>query len=220
VLLEGVRQAQNLLNTLVIDEYPTVVEERLAKIKIPISMDRSMQQSVLASQLFDAEQVKLYKKIKDPNRPAFTFPRLYGISSERKCNLTVTRFLNHCERFAGKDLANGRKIVNNSLFVTPWRKNGEHIQFELHANAFMVSNKPLAPAMLRHDDTDLPNIFPLKETISMPTTNIYDPKCFYRKYSRTKNTFGSVSNRFVYHFSDQTDYQFQSSTYSVRKLRP
>ena len=187
VLLDGVKQAQNLLNTLVFNEYPASMEERLAKLQIPVSLDRSMQQSVLSSHLFDAEQVKLEHKIKDLNRPAFNFPRLYGISPSRKCNLLVTRFLNHCEKVAGRDTVKTRKIINNAFFVTPIVKNGELIQFELHADTFMVSNKPLTPALRRHDDADLPNIFPLKDTVSIPMTNIYDPKCLYREYIVIEN---------------------------------
>lgn len=83
VLLEGVRQAQVLLNTVVYDELPLKVEERVDKTKIPTQLDRSMQQSVLAALVFDAEQVKT-GLVKDPERPAFKFPRVYGISSERK----------------------------------------------------------------------------------------------------------------------------------------
>lgn len=83
VLVEGVRQAQVLLNTVVYDELPLKLEERLDRAKIPTQLDRSMQQSVLAALVFDAEQVKR-PIVKDPERPAFKLPREYGISNERR----------------------------------------------------------------------------------------------------------------------------------------
>lgn len=84
VLLEGVPQAQVLLNTLKFDGYPERMEDFIHKSVIPAGIDRNLQQSILNSCVYDAEQLKLGYKIKDPNRPAYNFPRVYGITDARK----------------------------------------------------------------------------------------------------------------------------------------
>lgn len=79
----GVQQAQSLLRTIVIDGMPDKVEKQFKSINLPSDLERSMQQSVLVSHLLDAEQEKC-AKIKDPLRPMFVFPRVYGITEARK----------------------------------------------------------------------------------------------------------------------------------------
>lgn len=83
VLLEGVTQAQVLLNTIVFDEFPDKIADAFENLKLPSDIERSMQQSVLVSHLLDAEQKKL-AKMKDPERPMWNYPRAYGISDTRK----------------------------------------------------------------------------------------------------------------------------------------
>jgi large subunit ribosomal protein L37 len=83
VLVEGVTQAQALLNTLVFDELPEKLEDKFSKLKLPADIERSMQQSVLVSHLLDAEQQKT-AKIVNPLRPMRPFPRNYGITEARK----------------------------------------------------------------------------------------------------------------------------------------
>lgn len=83
VLLEGVPQAQVLLKTIVFDEFPDKIADAFENVKLPSDIERSMQQSVLVSHLLDAEQQKL-AKLKDPLRPMWNYPRVYGISDSRK----------------------------------------------------------------------------------------------------------------------------------------
>lgn len=83
VLVEGVNQAKVLIKTLVFDELPEKIEDAFDKLKLPVDIERSMQQSVLVSHLLDAEQKKT-AKIKIPERPAFILPRNYGITDPRK----------------------------------------------------------------------------------------------------------------------------------------
>lgn len=83
VLLEGIPQAQVLLNTLEISGFPKPIFEAVSKSQISSSIDKGVQDAILAASLFDAEQVKLPKqKLKD--RPTINLPREYGISSARK----------------------------------------------------------------------------------------------------------------------------------------
>lgn len=176
VLLEGVRQAQILLNTVVYDELPLKLEERLEKIKIPAQLDRSMQQSVLAALVYDAEQVKT-EIVKVPERPAFKLPRNYGISNERKNRLLLSKLLTHCERFVGKSVCTTRKIVANVRFMVPITKDLDRLQFNIKADTFLISSSPIKPldnSVYRPQDLTIPDIFPLKETVTIPTTNFYE----------------------------------------------
>ncbi|KAL1375215.1 hypothetical protein pipiens_017626 [Culex pipiens pipiens] len=154
VLLEGVRQAQVLVNTVVYDELPLKVEERLEKTKIPTALDRSMQQSVLAALVFDAEQVKT-AVVKDPERPAYKLPRNYGISDERRNRLLLSKLLLHCERFTGPSVASSRKILSNVRFVVPLAKDLDRCR---------VPAPGPTPA----------GSVPLRETVTIPTSNHYE----------------------------------------------
>ncbi|XP_058839460.1 large ribosomal subunit protein mL37-like [Topomyia yanbarensis] len=177
VLLEGVKQAQVLLNTVVYDELPLKLEERLEITKIPTQLDRSMQQSVLAALVFDAEQVKT-AIVKDPERPAFRLPRNYGISDERRNQLLLSKLLIHCERFAGKSVTSMRKVISNTSFVVPINRNHhERIQISLKADTFITSSVPIKPldsSVYRPQDLHLPDLFPVKETVTIPITNFYE----------------------------------------------
>lgn len=92
-LLLGLLQAQVLLNTLKIQGFPEKVEDQLKSLKIPTSVEKAMQQNVMNVCLFDAEQVKLGHKIKDPERPAFNFPRMYGMTDLRRKYVTKIIFV-------------------------------------------------------------------------------------------------------------------------------
>lgn len=84
VLLEGVPQAQVLLNALKFQSYPEKLQEFIHKTAVPSTVEKNLQQSVLNACVFDAEQQKLGYKIKDLERPAYNFPRIYGITDLRK----------------------------------------------------------------------------------------------------------------------------------------
>jgi large subunit ribosomal protein L37 len=96
--------------------------------------------------------------------------------------LLATRLLNHCERFYGRTRAVDRKIVNNAFFVAPFERDGEKIQLELTAETFMTSRKPIAPfKVTTATDLQLPNIFPLKHTVSIPKVHFYKEQNAYRE---------------------------------------
>lgn len=79
VLLEGLTQAKILTNTIQIkDGLPE-------KIELPTfssEFNRRIKKVILGSFVFDAQQVKL-PKVKDTARPAWNFPRSYGITQNR-----------------------------------------------------------------------------------------------------------------------------------------
>lgn len=49
----------------------------------PEHVNTNVQSAIMTSHVFDAQQEKL-AKIKDPKRPAFNFPRVYGITDFRR----------------------------------------------------------------------------------------------------------------------------------------
>lgn len=97
--------------------------------------------------------------------------------------LLSTRFLNHCERFQGHIRSQDRKRVNDAFFIAPFKSLDEHVQLEVTAETFMTSRKPIQPfnIKLSSEDDVLPDIFPIKPTISIPQFNFYNETCVYRK---------------------------------------
>lgn len=66
-------------------------------------------------------------------------------------------------------------------FVVPVQHNGDQIQFKVHADTFITAKRAIQPAATdAHQSLELPDIFPLKPTISMPQSNIYQLKDHYR----------------------------------------
>lgn len=83
VLLEGISQAQVLTKTIIAeDKLPQKIEE-LAAIPAPKAIHENVKKAILSANVFDCEQKKL-SKIKDPERPAYNFPRILGISDKRR----------------------------------------------------------------------------------------------------------------------------------------
>ena len=83
VLLEGISQAQVLTKTIIAeDKLPSKIEE-LANIPAPKGIHENVKKAILSANVFDCEQKKL-PKIKDPNRPAYNFPRILGITDRRR----------------------------------------------------------------------------------------------------------------------------------------
>lgn len=80
VLLESLAQAKVITNTVEVKEGLPQSIDLNQSIK---GINRRVKDIILSSHLFDAEQKKL-PKIKDPLRPAFNFPRVYGITQEKK----------------------------------------------------------------------------------------------------------------------------------------
>lgn len=98
--------------------------------------------------------------------------------------LLATRLINHCERFAGRSVTSTRKIINDAYFVAPFEKDGDLIQMEMQAETFITSKKPLGSQKVnfKSEEVELPNLFPLKHTVSIPQCNIYEKKNVYRKH--------------------------------------
>lgn len=79
ILLEGLQQAKALTKTVQLKEG---LPESVCLNDLSKEINRYCKKIILNSHIFDAEQKKL-PKIKDPERPAFNLPRVYGITQER-----------------------------------------------------------------------------------------------------------------------------------------
>jgi large subunit ribosomal protein L37 len=180
VLLEGVAQAQVLLKTMVVNELPAAMEEAFAKQTVPVQVDKAVQESVMAACVYDAEQKMLARK-KIPERPAYVLPRDYGISDDRKNRLLTAKLLTHCERLAGHALNTSRKVMSDAFFVVNLEKEGDLIQFEVKADTMIAAKAPIAK-LSKLGDAELPNLFPIKHTISIPVENIYRQRRVFRKF--------------------------------------
>lgn len=192
VLLEGVLQTQHLTKSLVMDDLPKSLENSLKNLTIPSAVDKSIQNSILSSHVFDAEQEKL-PAVKDPERPRFVFPRTYGITYPRRNRLLISKLIFESEKLAGKSVNSQRKIVNNADFMFTMNKNGKKIQFDLGVETFITSKKAIG-AIKEKLDGDIQELFPIHETISIPQTNIYLEKDYYREFwqIRLNNHFHNI----------------------------
>jgi len=179
VLVQGIPQAQVLLKTLAFDKLPDSIMEMFANQKLPTDIERSMHQSVLVSHLLDAEQKKT-AKIVNPLRPMRPYPRNYGITEQRKNLLLSHRLMTHCERFQGQIKAADRKIVNDAFFIVPFERNQKNVQFEITAETLMTSRKPINSFKAQSGGQgELPDIFPVAETASIPRAHFYNQQSVY-----------------------------------------
>lgn len=82
--------------------------------------------------------------------------------------------------------------MNDVLFVLPIEKDGDLLQLEITADTFLTSKKPIAAVSTTgFVDDVLPDLFPLKYTISMKKENIYQLRDIYREYD-----FASLLSKF------------------------
>ena len=73
-----------------------------------------------------------------------------------------------------------RQIFDNAAFNVSLTKDGDLLQFELTADTFMTSSKPIEAVKGKYE-TELPDLYPIKHTITIPKKNIYTTKNSYRE---------------------------------------
>lgn len=78
-MLEGLNQAKVITKSVELQEG---LPDKLVIGNSSVELDRRVKKIILNSHLFDAEQQKLPKR-KDPERPAWNFPRDYGVTDHR-----------------------------------------------------------------------------------------------------------------------------------------
>nr|XP_022909733.1 39S ribosomal protein L37, mitochondrial [Onthophagus taurus] len=176
VLLEGLNQAKILTNTV---EVKSGLPDNLVLKDVERNFNSKMREIIRYSHIFDAEQQKL-PKIKDPLRPAFNFPRVYGITEQRVKKLLISKILNLIEVNSDYEITKTRSIFNDLTFSYPFVKKDKLIQFELKADTLLTSSKPLKPIYEGDlNNLKLPDIYPSNEVISLNKEHIYEIKNVY-----------------------------------------
>ncbi|CAH0550591.1 unnamed protein product [Brassicogethes aeneus] len=175
VLLEGLTQAKLITKTIEIENgLPNKSATEISK-----ELHKSVRNITLNSHVLDAEQKKL-PKLKDPERPAWNFPRVYGVTQERRNKQLVSKLIQLIENNSDESIVNDRYLFNDLFFSFPFEKNGNLIQFQLKGDSLLTSKKPLnAVSKNSLDGIDLPDIAPLKETITLNEENVYKLQDIY-----------------------------------------
>ncbi|KAJ8948101.1 hypothetical protein NQ318_008454 [Aromia moschata] len=185
VLLEGLTQAKILTNTVQLKDG---LPERISLKNFTDGENNHIKSIILQSHVFDAEQKKL-PKIKDPERPAWNFPRSYGITQKRRNQLVISGLMQLVESLSTQDLVKDRVILNDLIFSYPFLKYDDLIQFQLTGDAVVLSSKPLSPITIEPTEgIALEDITPIKPTITLNIDNIYEIKEIYPIKSYVKKS--------------------------------
>ncbi|XP_016959775.1 39S ribosomal protein L37, mitochondrial [Drosophila biarmipes] len=177
VLIGGLPQAQVLTNCIEIPTFPKQIEDALASQQLPKSVDKSIRHAILASHVLDAEQVKL-PKVRVPERPRFNLPRSYGISHERVNRLLVNKLLQETEKIAGRSVSVRKRFIDNATFKTSLSKDGDLLGFSVNAEKVVFANRAIEVIKGKFEG-NLPDLYPMKTTISIPKRHIYQKENFY-----------------------------------------
>ncbi|KAL6422130.1 hypothetical protein ACFW04_010878 [Cataglyphis niger] len=179
VLQEGFRQAQILTNTVCLPESSSnYIQDSF--LDLPEYVDDIVKRIIYTSNIFDAHQEKLPKR-KDPARPAWVFPRDYGLTNCRKMRNLSRKILQLCESLSGPDIARKRCILYDGITKLNLEKESDLIQFTLRSDVMIMSASPLKPLESSNCniEIDLPNIHPMHHTISLNQTNFYKTEDIY-----------------------------------------
>ncbi|KRF99937.1 uncharacterized protein Dwil_GK27784 [Drosophila willistoni] len=217
VLLGGIPQAQVLTNSIEIQNFPQHIDDAIKNQQLPSVLDKNVRHAILSSHVLDAEQVKL-PKVKLVDRPAFNLPRVYGISHERRNRLLLNKLLFEIEKLAGRSVSVRRKLVDNAGFKTSISKDGDLLGFDTKADKLICSTRALSTIKGKFDG-DLPDLYPMKCTISIPKCQIYTEDNLYPfrpdvNCSHPHTLFAYFDKHLTRnsHGSEVTENQFQART--------
>lgn len=96
--------------------------------------------------------------------------------------LLISKLLQLIEVLVEPDVVRNKALFNDLYFTYPFEKFKDLILFELSADTLLTSSQPLKK--IHGDDTTsiaLPDIQPMKETISLKREHIYRLQNCYRK---------------------------------------
>nr|XP_050857195.1 39S ribosomal protein L37, mitochondrial [Vespula vulgaris]XP_050857196.1 39S ribosomal protein L37, mitochondrial [Vespula vulgaris] len=179
VLQQGLSQAQLLLKTIHIEnELPQQIKEK--EMDLSNDIHHLVERTIYTSNIFDAHQ-ELLPKRKDPDRPAWNFPRDYGVTDLRKTHNLFKKLLQICECVCGPEIVRTRSIFHNGIIKISIEKEPNLLQFELTFDLAIVSTKPLTKIedQNAHTELDFPNIYPFYPTLSLEKMNIYRTEDLY-----------------------------------------
>lgn len=101
---------------------------------------------------------------------------IYSILSR----LLVNKLIAECEKIAGRSITSRRRILDGINFTVLLRRNEDLFQSNLTIDKLITSEVPLEYVKERYE-CELPDLHPIKCTISMPQKNIYATNIQYRK---------------------------------------
>lgn len=94
----------------------------------------------------------------------------------------ISKLLNLIETSADAELVRQRYLADDVYFSYPFERDGDLIQFQLVGDTVLLSEKPLSPITNQNlNEFELPDIFPIKSTVTLNEENIYVMKNIYRK---------------------------------------
>ncbi|CAH0690182.1 unnamed protein product [Spodoptera exigua] len=179
VLLEGISQAQVLTKTIIAEnKLPPKIEE-LAEVPAPSAIHENIKKAILSANVFDCEQKKL-SKIKDPERPAYNFPRVLGITDRRRNEILTNKLVQLVEKSSDSEVTLSRYILNDVESKSVFEKEDDLIQFQDISHILVTSNKPV-----KHDVesnvtfNEIPDLHPIKHTVTLPPEHFYESESKY-----------------------------------------
>ncbi|XP_057341344.1 39S ribosomal protein L37, mitochondrial [Microplitis mediator] len=197
LLVMGTDQAQVLTKTLLVkDGLPDKIEESIKDTSEEVN--KIVERIVYASNIFDAHQEKLPKRI-DPARPAFGLPRDYGLTDFRKSRNLSQKMIQLCELLCGPSVVSDRQLVYNGRTQIPLEKDNDLVMFNMTVDMMITANKSLTPVGNFEDvkDLTLPNIYPLSPMIYFPEEHIYEREHLYPV--PTSSPWVNPHTIFIYH---------------------
>ncbi|KAI5643082.1 hypothetical protein NE865_04804 [Phthorimaea operculella] len=180
VLLEGLAQAQVLTKTVIAhDKLPQTVED-LAEIPAPKGIHENVKKAILSANVFDCEQKKL-PKIKDPERPAYNFPRILGITDRRRNQILTNKLLHLIEKSNDVETTQSKYVANDVQCQSVFDKEDDLIQFQEVSNILVTSTAPVKHDMNERDIpfVEIPDLYPVKHTVTMPPEHFYSENSKY-----------------------------------------
>lgn len=192
VLVHGLEQAKVFTNSIEPEPgLPNILKDLYEAYKLP-NQDEHVQRIITSSLLYDAVQEKLPIR-KDPQRPAWKFPRDYGIPDKRRNNLIVSRLLQLCESSVG-NMSSNKLTAKDVFFKVPLQRNA-NVSLNVRADLLLLSNSSLAP-YITDVKGELPNLHPLDYKISLDDINIYHKDEFI---SPITGKFNNIHTAYIYY---------------------
>lgn len=96
--------------------------------------------------------------------------------------LLISKLLHLIETTSDYNIVKDRFIFNQLYFSYPFETFGDLIQFRSTTDTVITSSNPLNPIVSENTENyDLPDLFPLKPTVSLTEENIYVIEDIFRK---------------------------------------
>lgn len=96
-----------------------------------------------------------------------------------RSRLLSNKLIAECEKLSGRTVAS-RRLLDQADFKVTVPKGDDLLQFDVSVEKLITSSRPIEQIKVKYDG-ELPDLYPIKYTISLPKKNIYTTETFYRK---------------------------------------